>query len=119
VAGLLLLRVSLPICLHTLSLFPLLASVTKRIEKLQHDFLWGGLGVEFKYHLMSWSNVCSPISKGGLGIKNLMVFNRALLGNGCGVMGLRERLGGELRWTLNLVVYGVGGVLLSLLVCSG
>jgi hypothetical protein len=34
-------------------------------------------------------------------------------------MGLRERLGGELRWTLNLAVYGVGGVLLSLLVCSG
>jgi hypothetical protein len=30
-------------------------------------------------------------------------------------MGLRERLGGDLRWTLNLEVYGVGGVLLSLL----
>jgi len=34
-------------------------------------------------------------------------------------MGLRERLGGELRWTLNLAVYGVGGVLLSLRVWSG
>jgi hypothetical protein len=29
------------------------------------------------------------------------------------------RLGGELQWTLNLVVYGVSGVLFSLLVCSG
>jgi hypothetical protein len=41
--------------------------VANRIEKLQRDFLWGGLGEEFKYHLVSWSKVCSPISKGGLG----------------------------------------------------
>jgi hypothetical protein len=50
------------------------------MEKIQRDFLWGGLGEEFKYHLVSWSKVCSPISEGGLGIRNLMVFNRALLG---------------------------------------
>ena len=32
--------------------------------------------------------------------------------NGCGTMGLRERLGGEWRWTLNLAVHGADGVLL-------
>jgi hypothetical protein len=42
---------------------------------------------------VSWSKVCSPISEEGLGIRNLMMFNRAL--NGCGAMGLRERLGAE------------------------
>jgi len=63
-----------------MSLFQLQASVTKRIEKLQRDFLWGKLGEEFKFHLVSWSKVCSSISEGGLGIRNLLVFNRAMLG---------------------------------------
>jgi hypothetical protein len=62
-----------------MSLFQLQASVTKRIEKLQRDFLWGKLGEEFKFHLVSWSKVCSTISEGGLGIRNLLVFNRAML----------------------------------------
>jgi hypothetical protein len=30
-------------------------------------------------------------------------------------MGLRERLGGEWWWTLNMAVHGEGGVLVSLL----
>jgi hypothetical protein len=72
--------VPLPIYTYYLSIFPLSASVDVRIEKLQQDFLWGGLGEEFKYHLVSWSKVCSPISEGGLGIRNLLMFNRALLG---------------------------------------
>jgi hypothetical protein len=65
---------------HYLSLFPLLGSVAARIEKLQRDFMWGRIGKEFKYHLVSWSNVCTPISGGWLGIMNLVMFNHALLG---------------------------------------
>jgi hypothetical protein len=30
----------------------------KYIEKLQRDFLWGGIDDEFRYHLVSWSKVC-------------------------------------------------------------
>lgn len=65
---------------YYMSLFPLPASVANHMEKIQYDFLWGGLGEEFKYHLMSWSKVCFPIFKERLGIMDLMVFNRALLG---------------------------------------
>jgi hypothetical protein len=50
-----------------MSLFPLSASIANRIQKLQCDFLWSGLGDESKYHLVSWSKVCSPIAEGGVG----------------------------------------------------
>jgi hypothetical protein len=51
-----------------MSFFPLLVSVANRIEKLQWNFLWGGISEEFKFHLVSWPKVCTPISKGGLGV---------------------------------------------------
>jgi hypothetical protein len=60
-------------------LFPLPMSVANCIEKLQCDFLWGKLGEEFKYHLVRWSMVYSPISVGGLGVRNLLRFNNARL----------------------------------------
>jgi hypothetical protein len=63
-----------------MSLFPLSTSVANRIEKLQCDFLWGGLGEEFKYHLVRWPKVCTLIVEGGLGVRNLLRFNHALLG---------------------------------------
>jgi hypothetical protein len=51
-----------------------------RLEKLRRDLLWGDIGEKFKFHLVSWSKVCAPISEGGLEVRNLLVFNRALLG---------------------------------------
>jgi hypothetical protein len=35
---------------------------------------------EFKYHLIEWDKVCTPIDEGGLGIRNIRRFNQALLG---------------------------------------
>jgi hypothetical protein len=70
----------LPTYPRIFSLLPLSASVGARIEKLELDFLWGGIGDEFKYHLVRWSKVCNSISEGGLDIRNLVMFNRALLG---------------------------------------
>ena len=65
---------------YYLSLFPISVSVAKHIEKLQQQFLWGGIGEEFKFHLVNWMKVCTPIKEGELGIINLMVFNCTLLG---------------------------------------
>jgi hypothetical protein len=65
---------------YFLSLFPILVSVANRIEKLQRDFLWGGLDNESKFHLVNWKKVCTPLHLGGLGIRSLLTFNQALLG---------------------------------------
>jgi hypothetical protein len=48
--------------------------------ELHWDFLWGSIGEEVKFHMESWSKVCSSIIEVGLGVQNLLMFNRALLG---------------------------------------
>jgi hypothetical protein len=52
-----------------------LVSLTKIIQK----FFWEGTGEKQKYHLVKWDLVCTPRKKGGLGIKNLQLFNQCLL----------------------------------------
>jgi hypothetical protein len=52
----------------------------KSHKKLYRDFLWGGIGEKFKYHMISWSKIYFSIFEGGLEVQNLKMFNRALLG---------------------------------------
>ena len=54
--------------------------MSNRIEKLQRDFLWGGIGDEPKFHLVKWATICTPIASGDLGIIKVRLFNEALLG---------------------------------------
>lgn len=51
------------------SSFTIPTSVVIRIEGLQWNFLWRGMGDNFKHHLVGWDTVCSPIANGGLGVK--------------------------------------------------
>lgn len=37
---------------YFMSLFVILSSVVKRLDKIQRDFLWKGVGEEFKYHFV-------------------------------------------------------------------
>ena len=39
--------------MYYLSSFQIPGRVAKRIEKIQRDFLWGGIGDEFKFHLVN------------------------------------------------------------------
>ena len=65
---------------YFMSLFPISIKVARRIELLQWSFLWDGLGDAHCHHLVAWNKVCSPVAHGGLGIRPLHHFNRALLG---------------------------------------
>ena len=69
---------NLPI--YFMSIFQLPRAVRMRLEQIQRDFLWGGGALEQKLHLVRWPIVCEDKIKGGLGVKSLGSFNKALLG---------------------------------------
>ena len=62
-----------------LSLFTIPKVVAARLESIQRNFIWGSLEWCFKYPLMAWENVCSPIEVDGLGTRYVVSFNQALL----------------------------------------
>ncbi|GAV92425.1 zf-RVT domain-containing protein, partial [Cephalotus follicularis] len=61
------------------STFLLPATIIKDCERTLRRFLWGGSGNSHKHSLVKWSKVCLPRQEGGLGIKSLKSWNRALL----------------------------------------
>ena len=65
---------------YFLSLFTIPIAMAARLERIQRNFLWGLSEGSFKYPLVAWYKVCSPIEMGGLGIRNVVSFNQALLG---------------------------------------
>ena len=65
---------------YYLSLFTIPKAMAMRLEHIQRNFLWGSSAECFKYPLVAWEKVCLPRELGGLGIRNLVSFNQALLG---------------------------------------
>lgn len=66
------------------------------MEKLQRNFLRGGMAKEFKFHPVNWIATCICIPYGCLGIKNLMDLVKHPLANGCGVVwGRKMNCGGK------------------------
>jgi hypothetical protein len=53
--------------------------VLKQLVRIQRNFLWGGGLEEKKLCWVKWEQVSLPKSQGGLGVKNLALFNTALL----------------------------------------
>lgn len=59
---------------------PLLVSVIVEIDKINRCFLWGHDTETRKLHSFSWKNATLPLYSGGLAIRDLQVFNYAMLG---------------------------------------
>ena len=79
---------SLP--MYYLPLFVIPVAVADRLERIQRNFLWGSSEECFKYPLVAWEKVCLPRDLGGLGIRKLVHFNKALLGKWLGRFGRED-----------------------------
>ena len=66
--------------LYMMSIYRILKAISKRLEKIQRDFLWGGGSQERRTHTVNWDTVYLNKGKGGLGVRKLLNLNRALLG---------------------------------------
>ena len=68
---------SIPI--YFLSFFRILNKVADKLVQIQRRFLWGGGLDQKKVAWIKWETICLPKEKGGLGIKEIRIFNKALL----------------------------------------
>ena len=63
----------------TMSCFKLPMGLCDEIEKLIKRFWWGQRGDQRKIHWIKWEDMCELKSEGGMGFKELVLFNDAFL----------------------------------------
>ncbi|XP_057432140.1 uncharacterized protein LOC130724887 [Lotus japonicus] len=68
------------LALYYLSFFRMPPGVIKICNGIMRNFLWGGGGERRRIAWVSWSSICKPKDVGGLGLKDLTIFNKTLLG---------------------------------------
>lgn len=49
----------------------------KAVNQLCCSYLWNGISDSFVGAKVAWKSVCQPTTEGGLGLKNLAIWNRA------------------------------------------
>ena len=64
---------------YTMGCFKLPISLCHEIEVLIRKFWWGERGNQRKTHWVKWVDLCEPKSEGGMGFKELLLFNDSLL----------------------------------------
>ncbi|CAK8575114.1 unnamed protein product [Lathyrus sativus] len=68
---------SIPI--FSLSFYRILIRIKKELKFVYQNFLWGGIELKTKVHWLNWRLICSKKDKGGLRVKDIDLFNKALL----------------------------------------
>ena len=64
---------------YTMNCFKLLDALCHDLNSMVSQFWWGQKDKEQKMAWTSWDNLCRPKVEGGMGFKDLKVFNLALL----------------------------------------
>ncbi|VFQ89348.1 unnamed protein product [Cuscuta campestris] len=62
-------------------LFIIPTKVMKRVQSICRNFLWGATASYTKRPLVNWEEVCLPKTYGGLGLRNMELWNRAYIYN--------------------------------------
>ncbi|XP_039056340.1 uncharacterized protein LOC120199270 [Hibiscus syriacus] len=65
--------------LYYMSIFPVPKVVVSKLDKIRRGFLWGYDGNTKRLPRVNWGRLCTPKKKGGAGIIDLKVKNKALL----------------------------------------
>uniref|UniRef100_A0A5B6YUZ1 Reverse transcriptase domain-containing protein n=1 Tax=Davidia involucrata TaxID=16924 RepID=A0A5B6YUZ1_DAVIN len=61
------------------SIFVLPKSVLKSIERVMRNYLWSGVEMKSTKAKVAWKDICKPKKEGGLGLKDLAEWNRAVM----------------------------------------
>ena len=61
------------------SVFILPKAVLKQIQATLRNFLWKGPDLLGGGHKVAWSEICLPKEEGGLGVKDLVVWNKCAM----------------------------------------
>ena len=64
---------------YTMSCFKLPNSICDDLMRIIRNFWWGQKKEERKLAWLSWEKMCEPKCNGGMGFKDLKLFNKALL----------------------------------------
>ena len=64
---------------YVMSCFELPQYLCDEMHKSMARFWWGDQNDTRKIHWMSWEGMCSPKGEGGLGFRDMRLFNKALL----------------------------------------
>jgi len=63
----------------TMQCFQLPALISRKIDKVSHDFFWKKFDTIKGLPMVSWNKICRPKQSGSLGLKKIEVVNSAFL----------------------------------------
>ena len=71
--------VALAIPIYTMGMFKLPGSLCDELHSMVARFWWGGDASKRTLHWQQWGKLCTPKTEGGLGFRDLCVFNQSML----------------------------------------
>ena len=78
------------------------------IEKICRAFLWSGDFQTCKHSQVAWNDVCKPKASGGLGIRDIQMWNIAFMGKHAWSIAAKED-NLWIKWVHSIYIKEVGG----------